>query len=74
MRIFPGLRSSVIYRNSGKVNGQFNTTSKRSRRLFLRLAPTILMPPLTLSPKNVIPHYRNAQGWVKGGDRHCPLL
>jgi hypothetical protein len=38
------------------------------------LPPPLLKPPIAITPEQVILQYRNAQGWIKVGDRHCPLL
>jgi hypothetical protein len=35
---------------------------------------TVVPPPNAITPEQVLRHYRKAQAWVKGGDRHCPLL
>jgi hypothetical protein len=37
--------------------------------------PTTVVPsPNAIYSQQVICHYRKVQRWVKGGDRHCPLL
>jgi hypothetical protein len=53
------------------INKKIKAAKKNAPRGF---APAAVAPPNTIAPKQVIREYRNAQGWVKGGDRHCPLL
>jgi len=33
-----------------------------------------MAPPIAIKPEQVILQYYKAQGWVKGGDMHSPLL